>query len=178
METGEPLALPLVAIMAKSSGEIEALLPRLEERFGAVFTASDDYDFDKYSAYYASEFGTGLFKRIVFFGPLREQGLLADDKCWTCALEREIGSAEKRLVNIDPGFLNLSKLVLASTKDHAHRIYLSRGIHAEVTLFYRAGSFQTSAWTYPDYRDQIPFLNSVRNRLRAAFPEADPMRYR
>src|SRR5262249_42219216 len=59
-----------------------------------------------------------------------------------------------RPINVDPGYLTLSKLVLASTKDHAHRIHLGRGIHAEVTLAYRDGAWRAQPWTYPDFRSE------------------------
>ena len=59
---------------------------------------------------------------------------------------------EPRPLNLDPGYITAAKLVLASTKDHAHRIYLQDGIYAEVTLAYRHRAWQPLEWTYPDYR--------------------------
>ena len=53
---------------------------------------------------------------------------------------------------MDPGYLTLAKLVLATTKDHAHRIYQAERIYAEVTLNYRGGGWQKCDWTYPDYQ--------------------------
>ncbi|MEK6728917.1 MAG: DUF4416 family protein, partial [Planctomycetota bacterium] len=58
----------------------------------------------------------------------------------------------KRPVNIDPGYINESRLILASTKDFSHRIYLRDGIYAEVTLNYRKGRYETFPWTFPDYK--------------------------
>lgn len=75
--------------------------------------------------------------------------------------------AESRPLNLDPGYLTPAKLVLASTKDHAHRIYLRDGIFAEVTLVYRKGKWQPLEWTYPDYRrdDYQQFFTRCRERL-------------
>jgi hypothetical protein len=75
---------------------------------------------------------------------------------------------DERPLNLDPGYITLAKLVLASTKDHAHRIYLSQGIYAEITLNYRAGSWQPLPWTYPDYRrsDFQEFFTNCREYLK------------
>ena len=74
----------------------------------------------------------------------------------------------KRAVNIDPGYITEAKLVLASTKDYAHRIYLDKGICAEVTLYYKDGTFRWRDWTYMDYRtdDYIRIFNHIRNIYR------------
>jgi len=166
----EPLALPLLAIMGRSAAEIDALIPAVCARFGKILGSSPDYDFDAFTNYYAAEFGTGLVKRLVFFAEAREQRLLAEDKLWANALEQERargGEKKSRSVNIDPGYLTLSKLVLASTKDHAQRIYIGHAIWAEITLVYRGGSFMRHPWSYPDYAALIPFINRVREEMRA-----------
>ena len=86
---------------------------------------------------------------------------------------QKTGGAEhpRRLVNMDPGYLNLSKVVLASTKDHWHRLYVGRGIFEEITLSYRRmeGGFCPMQWTYPDYRDpeRIAFFHRLRERYQA-----------
>jgi hypothetical protein len=72
----------------------------------------------------------------------------------------------KRRVNIDPGYLSASQLVLASTKPFAHRIYIERGIWAEVTLLFKQGSFTSLPWTYPDYAAHIPLFNAWRERYK------------
>ena len=70
----------------------------------------------------------------------------------------------KRSVNIDPGYLDLAKVVLFSTKDYSHRIYLDKGIYAEVTLFYKDNRFNPWPWTYPDYRtsEYLGIFKSIR----------------
>ena len=70
----------------------------------------------------------------------------------------------KRRINIDPGFLSLGKLILATTKDQCHRVYLGKGIFAEVTLFYKQKTFNPWPWTYPDYqsREYLEIFNSIR----------------
>jgi hypothetical protein len=74
-----------------------------------------------------------------------------------------------RSVNIDPGYLDRTKLLLATTKDCSHRIYLGRGIYGDIELMYRSGSFAWLDWTYPDYREafSIEFFNRVRSAYLA-----------
>ena len=73
-------------------------------------------------------------------------------------------AAKCRLINIDPGYVDLAKLVLATTKDYAHRIFLRKGIFAEITLTFRGSSFSVNDWTYPDYRSKeyIDIFNQIR----------------
>jgi len=172
-ETPEPLSLPLVAIMAGSDILIQAVQERLVETYGPVLAASEPFLFDNFTGYYKKEFGEGMHKQVCIFRTLREQRLLPDDKHASCAIERDMTppDGESRPVNIDPGFITLSKLVLASTKDHAHRLYLGQGIYGEITLAWKGHSFVSLPWSYPDYVSLIPFLGEVRNRLQTMIRE-------
>ena len=71
---------------------------------------------------------------------------------------------KKRRINIDPGYINAGKLVLATTKDWQHRLYLGEGIYGEVTLRFKGVSFSVWEWTYPDYQtaDYIEIFNLIR----------------
>ncbi|MDR2734316.1 MAG: DUF4416 family protein [Spirochaetota bacterium] len=164
----EPLALPLLAVMRQADAPIDAIMDAARARFGAVLENSPEYSFDAFTNYYAAEFGTGLVKQIIIFAEPREQRFLMEDKLWSNALEQTSApGSEKRIINLDPGYLTLSKLILASTKDHAQRIYLGQGIWAEITLAWRGKSFERHPWSYPDYIARIPFLNRVREGMRA-----------
>ena len=90
-------------------------------------------------------------RHILAFERLVNPGELAAIKGQTNILETGWLDNGHRRVNIDPGYVSLSELVLATTKNHAHRIYLADGIYAEVTLHYRDGVFRGYPWTYPDY---------------------------
>jgi thioredoxin reductase len=85
-------------------------------------------------------------------------------KLYANRLESKFLNSSLRLINIDPGYIDKAKLVLASTKDYAHRIYLQKGIFAEVTLTYRGNSFSPNDWSYPDYRSKeyIDIFNQIR----------------
>jgi hypothetical protein len=104
-----------------------------------------------HTTYYWAEFGTGLVRRIWAFERLVDPGTLAAIKLRTNELEMQWAVGDKRKVNLDCGYVSMAKLVLATTKNHGHRIYLGSGIYAEVTLRYRDGAFQPWPWTYPDY---------------------------
>ena len=91
-----------------------------------------------------------LMRRFVCFRGLADAGGLADWKRAACALEAR--SRTPRAVNVDPGYVDGARLVLASTKDHAHRIWLRDGIYAEVTLRFRFGGWRSFDYTFPDFR--------------------------
>lgn len=167
---------PVVLLIAASSRHEEALalgLRQSEVRFGPPALISDAFDFTE-TNYYDAEMGPGLKKQFWAFAEPIDPGRLAAIKRQTNEWEAEYAGlkihTEPRPLNLDPGYLTLAKLVLASTKDHAHRIYLGDGIYAEVTLSYRGGAWRPFEWTYPDYRrpDFHAFFSRCRELLRAA----------
>jgi hypothetical protein len=140
---------------------------RLSEQFGEIDFRSGVLPFD-HTSYYASEFGEGLLRKFVSLRRLVDPGDLADIKIWTNALEGDFASEGRRRINLDPGYVALSKVVLATTKDHRQRVYLGKGIYAEVTLFFEKGAFRAWEWTYPDYRtDQYLQIMAEIRRIYA-----------
>ncbi len=121
----------------------------------ARFFSAPDFETEvlsfEHTGYYAGEFGTGLKRVFLSFRRLIPAERLAEIKIITNRIESRLSVNGRRTVNIDPGYIDLAKLVLATTKDYSHRIYLGSGISAEVTLFYSKGDFQSWPWTYPDY---------------------------
>jgi hypothetical protein len=143
----------------------------MTREFGETDATSDIWPFDA-TDYYEPEMGPDLKRWFVSFADLVSPERIAEFKRWTMDLEGRLAEdclrpRDQRVVNLDPGYVAPSKLVLATTKDHAHRIYLERGIYAEVTLQYTKGRWVAWPWTYPDYAAETyhPFLLSVRNRL-------------
>ncbi len=132
-------------------------------KFGKIDFESEIIPFN-FTDYYRPEFGDGLKKAFVSFRKLIHPDNLAQVKVITNGIEEKLSLEKKRLINIDPGYLDLAKLVLASTKDYAHRVYLNKGIFAEVTLSFKGNSFRAQEWTYPDYRteDYISIFNKIR----------------
>ncbi|MCX5707713.1 MAG: DUF4416 family protein [Candidatus Omnitrophica bacterium] len=123
----------------------------LRRHFGSTDYASPVIPFS-YTDYYREEFGVGLKRKFLCFTKLVPSERLAAIKVLTNKIETKLSQKNSRKINIDPGYLTMAKLVLASTKDYSHRIYLDKGIFAEVTLVYQKNSFQPREWTYPDYR--------------------------
>ena len=140
---------------------------RLQVRLGSIDIYSEIFPFT-HTEYYHSEMGSNLKRVFVAFSRLVRCEQLPEVKILTNGLEEnlalEVAGQLRRRINIDPGYLEASKLVLASTKNFSHRIYLKRGIYAEVTLQYRHNSFEALPWTYPDYQDPrvLKFLRRVR----------------
>ena len=124
-----------------------------------------------WTSYYEQELGPKPVRTFLGFPQPFNPERLADAKMLTNALEHrlaaEIPSSHPRPVNIDPGYLAPDKLVLASAKNFSHRIYLSRGIYAEVTLRYAKGRFVSLPWTFPDYASGAyhPFFLRLRGTL-------------
>jgi hypothetical protein len=136
----------------------------LEKRFGHSDLESQTLPFN-HTQYYQKEFGTNLKRKFLSFKQLVEAEELSRIKLITNRIEAGLSWQGRRRINIDPGILTLAKVVLATTKDHKHRIYLAGGIYAEVTLYYQNKSFQPWEWTYPDYKtpEYIRIFNQIRD---------------
>ncbi len=135
----------------------------LKKRFGVIDCESKEIPFNL-TLYYEKEFGSGLKRRFLSFKKLIPPEKLAQIKIISNQIENKLTLKGNRQVNIDPGYIDLAKLVLATTKDYKHRIYLEKGIFAEITLFFQDNSFKIWEWTYPDYRTQeyIALFNKIR----------------
>lgn len=135
----------------------------LEKRFGKIDLESELFPFDK-TNYYEEEMGKNLKRKFLSFEELIKPDTIAEIKLYTNKLEKRFSIGDKRQINLDPGYITDSKLVLATTKNYYHRIYLKKGIYAEVTLYYKDKSFCYFDTTYPDYRtpEYIEFFNRVR----------------
>lgn len=138
----------------------------LQRKFGSIDLESPTLPF-LHTDYYSKEMGTGLKRKFLSFNNLILPSRLAAIKIFTNDLENALSHNLKRQINIDPGYLETSKLVLATTKNYNHRIYINRGIYAEVTLFFQNHTFKPWDWTYPDYR--TPAYIEVFNNIRQIY---------
>jgi hypothetical protein len=151
---GKPEAVRLFAgIMFDERFAIGRILDELKDRFGPAESVYGPVPFT-WSDYYAGEMGDSLLKTYVCYERLVDRDTLPDIKLWTNDIEQRHAGAGRRKVNIDPGYIARDKLVLATTKDFYHRIFLRKGIYGEVTLHFRQGLFRHFSWTYPDYREE------------------------
>ncbi len=155
-----------VGILTAQPSALAELRGSLEEQFGPVDCESELLEF-AYTDYYEPEMGAGLKRMFFGFSRLASPDALVDLKLFTNRVERTLAINGKRTVNIDPGYLTAARVVLASTKDFAHRLYLGKGIYGEVTLVYQKKDFQALPWTYPDYRSEA-YLQYFR-KLRKAY---------
>ncbi|HIE04711.1 MAG TPA: DUF4416 family protein [Candidatus Latescibacteria bacterium] len=166
-----PKPVVLVAgITARDRETLKGAKVELSLLFGPIALESPIFPF-KFTRYYEAEMGPELIKQFVAFRrPVRPEDL-ASIKLTTNALELSKATKEggklRRRVNVDPGYVAPSRLVLATTKDYSHRIYIGNGIYAEVTLIFRRGTWTPLDWTYPDYRTELAldFFLRVRGLL-------------
>jgi hypothetical protein len=136
----------------KYEHDVEEILSR---EFGEIFLRSDTIPFN-FTEYYVEEMGENLQRKWILFDRVIEMDSIVDTKNKTIMIEKGFFSTGgKRRVNIDPGYVTLSKVVLPTTKDCAHRIYLRDGIYAEITLIFFKGKWTPLKWTYRDYCTEI-----------------------
>ena len=175
-KTIQPVKLIAGFIFADQTIYLEAR-KQLEKKLGPIQFESDISEFS-HTDYYRKEMGGNLRRRFVSF----EKTVMPDElkriKNGTNDLEKLFSDRDgNRKINIDPGTVSLANLILASTKNYSHRIYLGDTIYGEVTLIYKEGAFRPLEWTYPDYRSRetIAFIHRVRDGLKE---EIDAVRRR
>ncbi len=147
----------------------------LSSQFGPLDYLSDTWPWDM-TDYYRTEMGTGILRRFIFCEQLIDPAVLPAIKQFTNTLENTFvlpgTDTLRRRINIDPGYLTEAKVVLATTKDFSHRVYIGSAIYAEVTLRYslRERLFVPMDYTYPDYRSEkyVMMFNNARELLRKA----------
>lgn len=149
----------------------------LLSRFDFIDQRSTVLEFDAFTDYYATEMGPRLYRAWWSLHRLLPPDQLAEFKLIANELEQQyvMPGGGGRGVNIDPGYLNESRLVLASCKDFAHRVYLGRGVYAEVSLVYRKDGFAPLEWTYGDYRspEALRFFQGMRQDYRKQLKEVE-----
>lgn len=158
----------ICAITFREGVDLSKVEAVLMENFSPIDLSSKPYNFSEITNYYHKEMGYPLIKYIVSFSKIVELEEPHLYKIKTNEIESMFLEGTSRTVNLDIGYLNESQVVLFSTKGYFHRVYLGKGIYAEVTLYFKNKSFRPFEWTYRDYRlqDTIDFLNKVRENYR------------
>ena len=180
VRTVEPV-VRFCAVITRHQAARQWAFRRIAENWGSVCVRSPDIPFEA-GGFYTASMGSDLAKTLVAFGGFVDPGGLADWKHQTNAWEAEYAEqsdhAEDRPLNLDPGYMSQAKLVLATTKDRDHRIYLRDGMFAEVTLTYVGKSWQHHRWSYPSYRtDEVAaFAGECRKMLREHLRETRQFR--
>jgi hypothetical protein len=163
-----PLVKPIVGLLAASTALLDEARQVLTTAIATVEMVSERSEWTV-SRYYQREMGSSLWRQYVAMAELIRSDELVSLKLRTNEMEVRWRVAGGRRVNLDPGYIDLGKLVLASTKDAAQRVHLGQGIYAEATLRFVDGEFRPWPYTYADYAapDAIRFFNQVRERYRA-----------
>lgn len=160
-------ALLIVAHFSCQSEVLSWSQEVLTKLFGPVSLVSELFPFSE-TDYYSKTMGDDLKLQMLCFEEVICPDQLASIKQQTNQIEADYAAvsaaAEKRPLNLDPGYITASKFVLATTKDASHRIYLKDGIFAETTLGYVKGAWRAFQWTYPNYQraDYQQFLCTCR----------------
>ena len=160
----------IIGILAADRKSLDIAGKTIISKFGNVDMTSDVWPFTQ-TDYYKEQTGENILRQFVSIEHLITPDALAKIKHKTNALEKKLSFQStldlSRPVNLDPGLIEPSKLVLASTKNFAHRIYIGKKMYAEVTLSYDKGNWRTFEHTYPDYKQQcyFDFFSRVRTRL-------------
>ena len=143
-------ALLFVGALYRHEEYLSLAREHLRKSFGDILFESIPLPWD-YSPYYRDELGWPVKRTFIFFRERISPERLSDIKLLSNGIEQRLATEGKRNINLDPGYLTLYNVVLASTKNYAHRIYLGKGIFAEVTLVYRDGMYRPHLFTYRDY---------------------------
>ena len=160
----------IIGILAADRKCLLAAMEAIEDKFDRVDLTSDVWPFDQ-TDYYKDQTGPNILRQFVSIERLIDPAQLSKIKHKTNKLEQKLAARLAlplpRPVNLDPGIIGPSKLILASTKNYSHRIYIGRKMYAEVTLIFDKGSWRPLPYTYPDYRQQcyFEFFERVRTRL-------------
>lgn len=166
--------LLLLGAFSRHDAALDWARQTAEANWGPIALTSEVFSFDD-TTYYEKTMGAGLKKVFFAFEQLIDAPQLIDIKLRTNDFEEQYRSesdhAEARPLNLDPGYVTEAKLVLATTKDRDHRLYLDRGIFAEVTVHFCRGVWVTHPWTYPDYQSAgyHGFLTQCRDYLRGRY---------
>jgi len=169
----------VIGCLIRKKPLLETVIRDLTECFGPVDAISPWLTFD-FTSYYEPEMGRPLVRRLMAFRQLVDQEQLPDIKLATNQMETDHAEGARRRFNLDPGYLLPERFVLATGKNYTHRIYIGKGIYADLTLIFTRGAFQTLPWTYPDYAqlNLQEFLIQVRRKylldLRGATEKSSP----
>ncbi|MFO7866637.1 MAG: DUF4416 family protein [Candidatus Aminicenantes bacterium] len=168
----------IAGIMCAQEEFMEAAKVMLMEKYGAVDLQSRAFTFDQ-SPYYEEQFGDEVKRLLVSFENLVNPADLSDIKLATNRMEDEMrkkAGSERRVINLDPGILSASSLIMATAKDFAHRVPLQKGIYAHLELMFGRGDVRPLPWTYPDFKERRyhPFLLETRRRLLSRLRNSTP----
>lgn len=154
----------IMGIIYHPDTAIHKVLRFLEKVFGTQDLQSAVFPFDM-TDYYDPEMGSGLLRIFTSYKKLVNPADLAEIKNLSNLIEQDLATGEQRNVNLDPGYMDKDKLVLASAKYGRQKIYIDRGIYADPTLYYFKKKFHAHEWSFPDFKSgrYDDFFTEVRS---------------
>lgn len=152
-----------IGALFSDENRLQEAICEAEIPFGIIDLVSDDFPFD-ITDYYNAEMGTPIYRRFVSFSKLSAPDFLAEAKILTNAIENKLKLHDQRKVNLDVGYIDYDKVVLASAKYGIHKVYLTQGIYADLTLHYSKGRYQPYDWAFQDFKRDVylPFFLKMR----------------
>lgn len=157
-----------IVTLHRESDVYDRALGRLKPLWGEADFISESFPFDE-THYYEQEMGTPLERRFISFERLISPDQIVDVKLQTNLLEQHFARDASRTINLDPGYLDHYKVVLASAKFGGQKIYMRDGIYADMTLVMYKGKWESFAWGFPDFKsgkyDRV--LSKIRDLYKA-----------
>ncbi|WP_457622388.1 DUF4416 family protein [Persephonella sp.] len=147
---------------------LDTAIKNINHHFGKITEKTDPFELT-YSRYYEKEMGKDLKKMFIIIERLIDKSDIGKIKKISMKIEDSMRIDGNRTVNIDPFYIDMDQVVVATSKYRGNRIYIGEGIFVELELWYHHGSFQPFLWTYIDYKEQIPFFNNVRNIYKKVY---------
>lgn len=160
----------IVGVIYHDESILKQAIDILIRDFGEIEDMSEEFSFsEEFSHYYDDELGGEGLRRIYSFKELIDPTKQAEIKLRTNEIEMYFATDGKRRINLDPGFINHGRLMLATTKETGFRVPLKDGIYTELTLFWARGGWQKFPWTYRDYQSERvqKFITKVRKSYLA-----------
>jgi len=155
-----------VGALFSSEELLKKSLENLEQKFSKIDLSSEDFPFNV-TTYYNSEMGSPIFRRICSFSNLISPSYLADAKLISNSIEDRYRINNKRKVNLDIGYMDYDKVVLASAKYGIHKIYIGEGIYADMALHYEKGKFSPYPWAFIDFK--LPLYYDLFLKIRGIY---------
>lgn len=163
----EPAPVKIIfSVIFARGADTDFLKQILIENFGQLDFESQIINFDK-TGYYTEEMGAELFRKIYSKKEVVKREQIIDIKIKANDIEEQTSVNNKRVFNIDPGYLATEHFVLSTAKGYAHRPYLGKGVYADLTLIYRDKNFSELEWTYPDYKSSE--LQNILKEIRVNY---------
>jgi hypothetical protein len=166
--------LAIVGVLGAHAAAVAEAAERFAEPWGGLDLSSEAEAFDG-TRYYEEEMGAGLERRFFSCCRLVPATALVALKHRAWEVEQQNLVHNRRCVNLDPGFVDLHKVVLASFKDGPQKLYLGEGVWADMVLCFESGAFTALRWTFPDLRAGAhrDFFMAARRRYKELLRRCD-----